>query len=196
MFLQLFIPTVFIVRQNKSDSICIKFGIMMMQVLVELPYIFGQSIIYGLIVYSTLGFQWTAAKFMWFFFYMFFTFLYYTYYGMMTVALTPNAPFAAIVSSAFYGVWMLFAGFLIPRTVSSKVYRFTYFLNDSTHAITNKLVFAEHSCVVEMVLLGMPRCLDNLWSSDFPVWRYDNKHVNIRRRSSPFKGLSEYFIWF
>ncbi|KAF9614055.1 hypothetical protein IFM89_014855 [Coptis chinensis] len=85
------------------------------QVLVEIPYILVQSIIYGLIVYSTLGFQWTAVKFMWFFFFMFFTFLYYTYYGMMTVALTPSASFAAVVSSAFYGVWMLFAGFLIPR---------------------------------------------------------------------------------
>lgn len=91
-----------------------------MQLLVELPYVLVQSIMYGLVVYSTIGFDWTAAKFMWFFFFMFFTFLYYTYYGMMTVALTPNAPFAAIVSSASYGIWMLFSGFLIPRTVSSR----------------------------------------------------------------------------
>ncbi|KAL5728854.1 transcription factor [Ranunculus cassubicifolius] len=85
------------------------------QVFVEIPYVFVQSLIYGGIVYSALGFQWTVAKFMWFFFFMFFTFLYYTYYGMMTVALTPSASFAAVVSSAFYGGWMLFAGFLIPR---------------------------------------------------------------------------------
>ncbi|XP_077242370.1 pleiotropic drug resistance protein 1-like [Tasmannia lanceolata] len=85
------------------------------QLLVELPYILGQSIIYGVIVYSSIGFQWSVTKFLWFFFFMFFTFLYYTYYGMMSVALTPNAPFAAIVSSAFYGIWTLFSGFLIPR---------------------------------------------------------------------------------
>ncbi|KAK9170623.1 hypothetical protein Syun_002763 [Stephania yunnanensis] len=85
------------------------------QVLVELPYILVQSIIYGVIVYSTLDFQWTAAKFTWFLFFMFFTFLYYTYYGMMAVALTPNASFAAVISSAFYGIWMLFSGFLIPK---------------------------------------------------------------------------------
>ncbi|KAF8398268.1 hypothetical protein HHK36_017195 [Tetracentron sinense] len=96
------------------------------QVLVELPYILVQSIIYGFIVYYTLGFQWTASKFMWFFFFMFFTFLYYTYYGMMTVALTPNVAFAAIVSSAFYGVWMLFAGFLIPRTSIPVWWRWYY----------------------------------------------------------------------
>ncbi|PIA48197.1 hypothetical protein AQUCO_01400641v1, partial [Aquilegia coerulea] len=86
------------------------------QVLMELPYTLVQTIIYGVIVFFTLGFHWSIAKFLWFLFFMFFTFLYYTYYGMMTVALTPNAPFAAVVSSAFYGVWMLFAGFLVPRT--------------------------------------------------------------------------------
>ncbi|OVA03884.1 ABC transporter-like [Macleaya cordata] len=96
------------------------------QVLVELPYILVQSIIYGLIVYATLGFQWTAVKFMWFFFFMFFTFLYYTYYGMMTVALTPNAPLAAVMAGAFYGIWMLFAGFLIPKTSIPVWWRWYY----------------------------------------------------------------------
>eukprot|EP01018_Ginkgo_biloba_P026515 Gb_28917 [translate_table: standard] len=85
------------------------------QVLIEVPYIFAQSVIYGALVYSMIQFDWTAVKFFWFFFIMFFTFLYFTYYGMMTVALTPNANIAAIVSSAFYGIWMLFCGFLIPR---------------------------------------------------------------------------------
>ncbi|XP_010273226.1 PREDICTED: pleiotropic drug resistance protein 1-like [Nelumbo nucifera] len=96
------------------------------QLMMELPYTFVQSVIYGLIVYSTLGFHWTAAKFLWFFFFMFFTFLYYTYYGMMTVALTPNAPFAAIMSTAFYGFWMIFAGFLIPRASIPVWWRWYY----------------------------------------------------------------------
>ncbi|KAL4180863.1 hypothetical protein AMTRI_Chr12g234470 [Amborella trichopoda] len=48
------------------------------QVLVELPYVFVQTAVYGVV-------------FLWLFFFMFFTFLYYTYYGMMTVALTPNS---------------------------------------------------------------------------------------------------------
>ncbi|KAH9292275.1 hypothetical protein KI387_042541, partial [Taxus chinensis] len=85
------------------------------QILIELPYVFVQSVMYGLIVYAMIDFNWVTAKFFWFFFFMFFTFLYHTYYGMMTVALTPNATMAAIVSSGFYGIWMLFSGFLIPR---------------------------------------------------------------------------------
>ncbi|PON90757.1 ABC type transporter protein [Trema orientale] len=86
------------------------------QVVIELPYIFVQTIIYGVIVYAMIGFEWTVAKFFWYLFFMYFTFLYFTFYGMMTVAVTPNHNIAAIVSSAFYAIWNLFSGFIIPRT--------------------------------------------------------------------------------
>ncbi|KAL3650918.1 transcription factor [Castilleja foliolosa] len=36
------------------------------QFLIEIPYVFVQSIVYGLIVYSMMGFDWTAVKFFWF----------------------------------------------------------------------------------------------------------------------------------
>uniref|UniRef100_A0A7N0RH17 ABC transporter domain-containing protein n=1 Tax=Kalanchoe fedtschenkoi TaxID=63787 RepID=A0A7N0RH17_KALFE len=85
------------------------------QVLIEVPYIFFQAVVYALIVYAMIGFEWTAAKFFWYLFFMFFTLLYFTYYGMMTVAVTPNQQVAAIIASAFYGLWNIFAGFIIPR---------------------------------------------------------------------------------
>ncbi|KAI4329293.1 hypothetical protein L6164_021576 [Bauhinia variegata] len=85
------------------------------QVLVEVPYVFAQAITYGLIVYSMIGFEWTAAKFFWYMFYMYFTLLYFTFYGMMAVAVTPNHHVAAIVAAAFYGLWNLFSGFVVPR---------------------------------------------------------------------------------
>ncbi|XP_010914975.2 ABC transporter G family member 39 [Elaeis guineensis] len=85
------------------------------QVLIEIPHIFLQTVIYGLIVYSLIGFDWTLEKFFWYLFFMFFTFMYFTFYGMMAVAMTPNSDIAAIVSTAFYAIWNIFAGFLIPR---------------------------------------------------------------------------------
>jgi len=66
-----------------------------------------------------IQFEWTAPKFFYFIFFMYLTLLYFTYWGMVTVAITPNAQFAAIISSAFYGLWNLFSGFLIPRPVRS-----------------------------------------------------------------------------
>lgn len=65
-----------------------------------------------------INFDWTAAKFFWYTFFTFCTFLYFTLYGMMAVALTPNSDIAAIVSTAFYAIWNLFAGFVITRPVS------------------------------------------------------------------------------
>ncbi|XP_038714134.1 pleiotropic drug resistance protein 1-like isoform X2 [Tripterygium wilfordii] len=85
------------------------------QVVIELPYIFVQATIYGLVVYAMIQFEWTVAKVLWFFFFMYFTLLYYTFYGMMAVALTPNQHIATIMSSTFYGMWNLFSGFVIPR---------------------------------------------------------------------------------
>ncbi|GMH11886.1 hypothetical protein Nepgr_013727 [Nepenthes gracilis] len=85
------------------------------QALIELPYCLFQAIVYGVIVYAMMNFEWTATKFFWYIFFMYFSLLYFTYYGMMTVGITPNMNVAAIISSAFYGLWNLFSGFIIPR---------------------------------------------------------------------------------
>ncbi|GLU22293.1 hypothetical protein SLE2022_383810 [Rubroshorea leprosula] len=85
------------------------------QVIAEIPYVLVQTTYYTLIVYAMVGFQWTAAKFFWFFFISFFSFLYFTYYGMMTVAITPNHQVAAIFAAAFYALFNLFSGFFIPK---------------------------------------------------------------------------------
>ncbi|XP_059456290.1 ABC transporter G family member 35-like [Corylus avellana] len=85
------------------------------QVIVEIPYVFAQTIYYTLPVYAMVCFEWTVAKFFWFFFISFFSFLYFTYYGMMTVSVTPNHQVASIFAAAFYSLFNLFSGFFIPR---------------------------------------------------------------------------------
>ncbi|KAK8940314.1 Pleiotropic drug resistance protein 3 [Platanthera guangdongensis] len=85
------------------------------QVGIEIPYVLIQATLYGILVYSMERLEWTAAKFFWYLFFMFFTFLYFTYFGMMVVGLTPNYNIAAIVSPAFFSLWNLFSGFIIPR---------------------------------------------------------------------------------
>ncbi|CAN6201350.1 unnamed protein product [Urochloa humidicola] len=85
------------------------------QVVMEIPYVFVQTTYYTLIVYAMMSFQWTAAKFFWFFFISYFSFLYFTFYGMMTVSISPNHEVAAIFAAAFYSLFNLFSGFFIPR---------------------------------------------------------------------------------
>ncbi|KZV57480.1 pleiotropic drug resistance protein 2-like [Dorcoceras hygrometricum] len=86
------------------------------QVAIEVIYIAIQTLIYSLLLYSMIGFHWSADKFFWFYFFVFMCFVYFTAYGMMLVSLTPNYMIAAILMSFFLSFWNLFSGFLIPRT--------------------------------------------------------------------------------
>ncbi|GKV35777.1 hypothetical protein SLEP1_g43996 [Rubroshorea leprosula] len=98
------------------------------QVVIEFPYVFAQALVYGVIVYAMIGFEWTAAKFFWYIFFMYFTLLYFTFYGMMTVAVSPNHHIAAIVAAAFSALWNLFTGFIIPRPSIPIWWRWYYWM--------------------------------------------------------------------
>ncbi|KAH9780878.1 ABC transporter G family member 40 [Citrus sinensis] len=99
------------------------------QVMIEIPYVLVLSVVYSVIVYAMIGFEWTAAKFFWYLFFMFFSLLYFTFYGMMTVAMTPNHNIAAIVSILFFGLWNVFSGFVIPRPRIPLWWRWYYWAN-------------------------------------------------------------------
>ncbi|KAM5564594.1 hypothetical protein ABKV19_018929 [Rosa sericea] len=86
------------------------------QVGIELPYTLIQTIIYVVISYTMIGFEWTVSKFFWQLFFIYFTYLYFTLYGMMSVAITPNIAVSAVVSTAFNPLWNIFSGFIIPKS--------------------------------------------------------------------------------
>ena len=86
---------------------------------IELPYTLIQTIIYVVIEYSMIGFEWTVSKFFWQLFFLFFTYLYYTLYGMMSVVITPNLAVSAVVSTALNPLWNVFSGYIIPKSVSN-----------------------------------------------------------------------------
>ncbi|RWR92141.1 ABC transporter-like protein [Cinnamomum micranthum f. kanehirae] len=85
------------------------------QGLIEIPYIALQTVLYGVITYFMVNFERTAGKFFLYLVFMFLTFTYFTFYGMMAVGLTPSQHLAAVVSSAFYSLWNLLSGFLVPK---------------------------------------------------------------------------------
>ncbi|XP_073017623.1 pleiotropic drug resistance protein 1-like [Primulina eburnea] len=99
------------------------------QAVIEVPYGLAQATIYGTIVYAMIGFEWRVAKFFWFLFFMSFTILYFTFYGMMAVAMTPNLNIANITSYAFYSLWNLFSGFIIPRPRTPVWWRWYHWAN-------------------------------------------------------------------
>ncbi|XP_030534266.1 pleiotropic drug resistance protein 2-like isoform X1 [Rhodamnia argentea] len=85
------------------------------QVAIETIYVAIQAVVYTLLLYSMIGFEWRAGKFLWFYYYILMCFVYFTMFGMMSVALTPGHQIAAIALSFFLSFWNLFSGFLIPR---------------------------------------------------------------------------------
>lgn len=86
---------------------------------IEIPYIIVQVLIFSIIVYPMMGFQFVVAKFFWFMFFMFLSYIYYALFGMMTVAITPNQEIAAALSFFLFVLWNIFSGFFIPRKVSN-----------------------------------------------------------------------------
>ncbi|KAI3806303.1 hypothetical protein L1987_22202 [Smallanthus sonchifolius] len=85
------------------------------QGLVEIPYIATQTILYGVTTYFMINFERKIEKFLLYLVFMFLTFTYFTFYGMVAIGLTPSQQMAAVVSSAFYSLWNLLAGFLVPK---------------------------------------------------------------------------------
>ncbi|XP_038993312.1 ABC transporter G family member 39-like isoform X1 [Hibiscus syriacus] len=85
------------------------------QVAIEIIYTAIQTVIYTGLLYSMIGYEWKADKFLWFYYFITASFIYFTLYGMMIIALTPGPQIAAIVMSFFLSFWNIFSGFLIPR---------------------------------------------------------------------------------
>ncbi|KAK4424492.1 Pleiotropic drug resistance protein 3 [Sesamum alatum] len=109
------------------------------QVIVEIPYVLAQSLIFTVITYPMIGYYWSAFKVFSYFYTMFCTLLYYTYLGMLLIAITPRFPVAAILQSAFYTTFNLFAGFLIPRPQIPKWWIWFYYVIPTSWSLNGLL---------------------------------------------------------
>ncbi|CAM8980801.1 unnamed protein product [Rhodiola kirilowii] len=99
------------------------------QVVIELIYTAVQSVIYTILLFSMMNFEWQIGKVLWFFFFIYMSFVGFTLYGMSMVALTPNPQIAAVCMGFFLTFWNLFSGFLIPRPQIPVWWRWYYWAN-------------------------------------------------------------------
>jgi ABC-type multidrug transport system permease subunit len=67
-----------------------------LQVLVELPYVALQALLYSGITYLLVGFELAAAKFFWYLLFTFLTLMFFTYYGEWAVFCTAGAVVQAV----------------------------------------------------------------------------------------------------
>ncbi|KAK4487758.1 hypothetical protein RD792_005567 [Penstemon davidsonii] len=123
------------------------------QFLIEIPYVLVQSIVYAVIVYSMMGFEWSPEKIFWFIYFLFISLLYFVLYGMMTVAVTPNHNVAAIISSFFYSLWNLFSGFIIPRPRIPVYWRWYYWANPIAYTLYG-FIISQFGDIEERMITG------------------------------------------
>ncbi|XP_050273497.1 pleiotropic drug resistance protein 3-like [Quercus robur] len=109
------------------------------QVIVEIPYLFIETAIFVTISYPMIGYYGSAYKVFWYFYTIFCSLLYFNYLGMLLVSLTPNFMVAAILSSAFYTTFNLFAGFLIPKPQIPKWWIWMYYLTPTSWSLNGML---------------------------------------------------------
>ncbi|CAI5480135.1 unnamed protein product [Closterium sp. Yama58-4] len=96
---------------------------------IEVPYVLVQTVIYSLITYAMIQFEWTAGKFWWYTLFMFLTLFYFTCYGLMAIAISPNDHISSVFSSFCVSSWNLLCGFLIARPHIPVWWRWAYWID-------------------------------------------------------------------
>ncbi|KAL6656651.1 hypothetical protein ACP70R_004431 [Stipagrostis hirtigluma subsp. patula] len=94
--------------------------------IVEFVYNAAQGILYTILIYAMIGYEWKADKFFYFLFFIIASFVYITTYGAMLITCTPSQMLASILVSFTLTQWNIFAGFLITRPALPVWWRWFY----------------------------------------------------------------------
>ncbi|CAI5462796.1 unnamed protein product [Closterium sp. Yama58-4] len=105
------------------------------QGLIEVPYVLVQTFLYCIITYALIQFEWTAAKFWWYFLFMFITLLCFVMYGLLAISITPNEQLAMLLSSFFVPFWNLLCGFIVPRPQIPVWWQWFYWLTPISYSL-------------------------------------------------------------
>ncbi|CAK0759197.1 hypothetical protein CVIRNUC_002679 [Coccomyxa viridis] len=105
------------------------------QVLVEVPYLLAQAVLFSSISYWMVHFEADPGKFFWYVFFIFIILFFFTAYGMTMVAVVPNIQVASTLSTTFYALFFLFSGFLQPASGIPPWWIWWYYINPVAWAI-------------------------------------------------------------
>ncbi|KAK4493468.1 hypothetical protein RD792_006030, partial [Penstemon davidsonii] len=143
------------------------------QVIIEIPYVLAQTMVFTVITYPMIGYYWSAYKLFLYFYSMFCTLLYYTYLGMLLIAMTPTFPVAAVLQSAFYTVFNLFAGFLIPCPQIPKWWIWCYYLIPTSWSLNGILTSQYGDVEKEITAFGETKTTVAAFLRDYFGFRHN-----------------------
>ncbi|XP_039114164.1 pleiotropic drug resistance protein 3-like isoform X2 [Dioscorea cayenensis subsp. rotundata] len=137
------------------------------QVVIEIPCAFIQALLFTILAYPTIGYYWSAYKFLWFLYTMFCSILSFVYLGMLLASLTPNLQMATISSSFFYQSSTLFSGFILSGPYGDIQQEITVFGETKTVADFLQDYFGfqhDRLRLVALVLLAFPLLFASLFA--------------------------------
>lgn len=144
----------------------------LLQVMVELPYVFLQAEVYGVIAFSMMGFEWTAAKFFWylFFYVLHIIVLNFLWHDVCSYDTKPRHCYNSFhcvlcIMEPFFRIYNPKNCEYLPHVQSLSYSHISFSSHISSWSKT------EDSYMVGMVLLGMSSGLYLVWIGCFTIWR-------------------------
>ncbi|GMJ09280.1 polar auxin transport inhibitor sensitive 1, PLEIOTROPIC DRUG RESISTANCE 9 [Hibiscus trionum] len=137
------------------------------QVIIEIPYIFLEAILFSTITYPAVNFYGSTYKVFWYFYTMFCTLLYYKYLGMMLVSLTQTYQVATIFASLCYTLFSLFSGYLIPGPRFPKWWIWGYWICPTSWSLKGFLTSQYGDIKEEIVAFGEQKTLSAFLDSQY-----------------------------
>ncbi|XP_072974963.1 ABC transporter G family member 41-like isoform X2 [Typha angustifolia] len=137
------------------------------QVVIEIPYVLFQVVLFMIIAYPAIGYSWTAPKFFWYFYVMFCTLLYFIYFGMMLTSLTPNVQLASILSSVFYTLINLFSGFIVPSPQIPKWWIWLYYISPASWTLNGLFTSQYGDVSKEIMVFGETKSISSFLEDYF-----------------------------
>ncbi|KAK9991985.1 hypothetical protein SO802_026970 [Lithocarpus litseifolius] len=122
------------------------------QVIMEIPYVILQTILYVALTYPAIGFYWSAYKVFWYFYATFCTLLYYVYLGMLLVSISKSIDVASILAAAIYTILNIFSGFLMPGPKIPKWWVWCYWICPTSWSL-NGLLTSQYGDIKKEILI-------------------------------------------
>jgi len=149
------------------------------QVMIELPHMLAQAIVFVIITYPMIGYYWSVAKVLWYFYAVLCTLMYFTYVGMLISAMTPGLHIAAILQSPFYSLSILFSGFFIPQPQIPKWWIWMYYLTPTSWTLKGILTSQYGDLQKKILVFGETKTISAFLGDYFGYYQDDLPMVAV-----------------
>ncbi|XP_071925987.1 pleiotropic drug resistance protein 3-like isoform X1 [Coffea arabica] len=149
------------------------------QVIIEIPYVLVQTLVFLIITYPSIDFYLSADKLVWYFYTMFCTLLSFTYFGMLLVSLTPSFQVASVVASFCYTMFTLFSGFIIPAPKIPKWWIWCYWICPPSWSLRGLLSSQYGDIDTGILVFGERKAISSFMDNYFGYHHHNLKVVAL-----------------